>query len=168
MLAASPPLPPTAGLLASVAAWFWIDLTQVGHVAFLLIAHPPERRPGESPELLAARMRGLADALSLAEPATTLPDIGPRLYMHRESAAVLRLDGCDYLMHIPIGGEWARFVCDGGTVTLAVGLDPLPARSALTAVEPYITHGVTEGRLLLGKTRATRPWPHAGGGNAPT
>ncbi|MFG3409401.1 hypothetical protein [Streptomyces sp. NPDC048142] len=31
---------PSAGLLAPVAARFWIDPTKVGHVAFPLIAHP--------------------------------------------------------------------------------------------------------------------------------
>ncbi|MCP3821900.1 hypothetical protein NLX86_28550 [Streptomyces sp. A3M-1-3] len=157
MLTQPATITPSAGLLASVAAWFWIDPTKVGHVAFLLIAHPPGRRPGESPQMVEARMRGLADALTLAEPAALLPDIGPRLFMHRESDALLRLDGCDYLLHVPIGGGWARFVCDGGTVTVVVGLDPLPVSSSLEVVDAYITERATQGRLLLGKTRADRP-----------
>lgn len=145
---------PTAGLLASVAAWFWIDLTQVGHVAFLLLAHPPGRQPGDSPEMVEARMRGLAHALSLAEPSQPLPDVGARLFMYRDTDVLLSLDGCDYLLHVPIGGDWARFVCDGGTVTVTVGLDPLPAGSSIEVVDAYITRRVREGRLLLGKTRA--------------
>lgn len=156
MLADPRPVPPTAGLLASVAAWFWINLTEVGHVAFLLIAHPPERRPGDSAQLIESRMRGLARALSLAEPSEKLPDIGPRLSMHRESLAVLRLDGCGYRLHIPTGGEWARFVRGGGTVTVAVGLDTLPPHLALDAVEPYVSRSVTAGRLFLGKTRVAQ------------
>ncbi|MEU6573619.1 hypothetical protein [Streptomyces sp. NPDC046805] len=147
---------PTAGLIASVAAWFWIDLTHVGHVAFLLLAHPPERRPSDSPEAIEARMRGLAEALALAEPHKPLPDIGARLFMHRDADVLLSLDECDYLLHVPIGGEWARFVCNGGPVTVAVGLDPLPARSHLEVVEAYLTQRVRQGRLLLGKTRASR------------
>ncbi|WP_328437574.1 hypothetical protein OHA71_10635 [Streptomyces sp. NBC_00444] len=145
---------PTAGLLASVAAWFWIDLTQVGHVAFLLLAHPPGRQPCDSPEMVEARMRGLARALTLAEPSQPLPDIGARLFMYRDMDVLLSLDGCDYLLHVPIGGDWARFVCNGGTVTVAVGLDPLPARSRLEVVDEYVTRRVCESRLLLGKTRA--------------
>jgi hypothetical protein len=148
---------PTAGLLASVGAWFWIDVTQAGHVAFLLIAHPPERRPDESPQVIEARMRGLARALTLAEPHKPLPDIGPRLFMYRSADALLSLDDCDYLLRVPIGGDWARFVCNGGVVTIAVGLDPLPSESALAAVEAYITQQVTEGRLYLGKTCAEHP-----------
>ncbi|WP_409471922.1 hypothetical protein [Streptomyces sp. HC307] len=148
---------PSAGLLASVAAWFWIDVTQAGHVAFLLIAHPPERRPDESPQVIEARMRGLAHALTLAEPHKPLPDIGPRLFMYRSADALLSLDDCDYLLHVPIGGQWARFVCDGGTVTVVVGLDPLAPGSPIEAVDAYITQRVTEGRLLLGKTRAEHP-----------
>ncbi|MFC9913953.1 hypothetical protein [Streptomyces sp. NPDC059862] len=144
---------PTAGLIASVAAWFWIDLTRAGHVAFLLLAHPPGRQPGDSPEMIEARMRGLAQALTLAEPTEPLPDIGARLFMYRDADVLLSLDGCDYLLHVLIGGEWARFVCNGGTVTVMVGLDPLPARSPLEVVDAYITQRVRQGRLLLGKTQ---------------
>ncbi|KUL26652.1 hypothetical protein ADL12_32380 [Streptomyces regalis] len=148
---------PSAGLLASVAAWFWIDLTQAGHVAFLLIAHPPERRPDESPQEIEARMRGLADALTLAAPHKPLPHIGPRLFMHRSADALLSLDDCDYLLRVPIGGEWARFACAGGTVTIAVGLDPLGPGAPLAVVDAYVTERVIEGRLYLGKTRAEHP-----------
>ncbi len=110
-----------------------------------------------SPQVIEARMRGLARALALAEPHERLSDIGPRLFMHRSADAVLSLDGCDYLLRVPIGGDWARFVCAGGTVTLAVGLDPLPAGAPLQVVDAYLTQRVTEGRLFLGKTRAEQP-----------
>ncbi|WP_103534654.1 hypothetical protein [Streptomyces sp. SM11] len=157
MLTRPATIAPSAGLLASVAAWFWIDPTKVGHLAFLLIAHPPGLRPGESPQMVEARMRGLADALTLAEPTVLLPDIGSRLFMHQESDVLLRLDGCDYLLHVPIGGDWVRFVCDGGTVTVVVGPDPLPVSSSLEFVDAYVTERALQGRLRLGKTRAAPP-----------
>lgn len=62
MLIATAPVP-TAGLLASLAAWFWVDPAKVGHTAFLLLAHPPARRKGGSPESIEGHMRGLASAL---------------------------------------------------------------------------------------------------------
>ncbi|WP_443315328.1 hypothetical protein [Streptomyces sp. 8N616] len=102
--------------------------------------------------MIEARMRGLAQALTLAEPTATLPNIGPRLLMHRESDALLMLDDCEYLMRVPIGGDWARFVCSGGSVVVAVGLAPLPAHAPQDVVESYVVDRVAEGRLLLGKT----------------
>lgn len=101
-------------------------------------------------------MRGLADALALAEPAAVLPDIGPRLFMSAESEVVLRLDGCQYAMRARAEEGWRRFVNDGGTVAVAVGLDPLPTRAPRELVERYVVDRVTEGRLLLGKARAER------------
>ncbi|MFD5874076.1 hypothetical protein [Streptomyces sp. NPDC060322] len=162
-----PVLTPTAGLLASLAVWHWVDETVAGPVAFLLFAHLPPRLPGESLDVIEARMRGLSKSLGLASPDAPLPDIGDRLFMHRETDAALLLDGCDYFLHAPIGGEWARFVCAGGTVAVTVGLAPLPRHVAQEVVEAYLVERAVEGRLLMGKTRATDPWkPRAQSGAA--
>lgn len=146
---------PTPGLLASVSAFHWIDRTPPGHVAYLLITHPTERQEDDTPQVIEARMRGLAAALRLATAGPTLPDMGRRLHMHYESDVIMSLDGCPYDMRIPIGGEWARFVSGGGTVTVAIGLDPLPVKSPKTAVAAYVVNRWHTGRLLLGKARAT-------------
>lgn len=156
--------PPTAGLLASLGVWFWIDLTEAGHVAFVLRAHPPARRESESPESIEGDMRGLAAALSLAEPSARLPDIGPRLVVHGRSA-LLSLDGCQAALHVPVSAEWSGFVSVGAPV--AVGLDPLQPRTPFAAVRPYVSEGAQRGRLFLGKTRAEPAQRFIGEGGPP-
>ncbi|MEU5302208.1 hypothetical protein ACH4YO_23935 [Streptomyces noursei] len=132
-------------------------------MAFLLIAQPADRRPDESPHIIEARMRGLAAALMLDTSTAPLRDIGPRLTMHHESDAHLALDGCDYDLRVPIGGDWTRFVCDGGVVTVVVGLDPLPASSKRAVVAAYMSNGALTNRLLLGETHAARVSRSRGG-----
>jgi hypothetical protein len=149
---------PTAGLLASLALWHWVDETTEGPVAFLLIAHQPPRRPGDSLDVIEARMRGLSASLRLAPPDDPFPNIGDRLFMHRETDVALLIDGCDYFLHAPIGGPWARFVCAGGTVAITVGLAPLLPHVTQGVIEAYLAEQTVEGRLLMGKTRATDPW----------
>ncbi|WP_051778796.1 hypothetical protein [Streptomyces sp. NRRL S-241] len=157
---------PTAGLLASLGVWFWIDLTEVGHVAFLLLAHPPVRREGESPAVIESRMRGLASALELAHPSTQLPDIGPRLAVHGRYAA-LSLNGCQTAVCVPVSTEWSRFVTAGAPVAVAVGIDPLLPRTPFDAVRPYVSDGAQRGRLFLGKTRAEPSRKFIGVGGPP-
>lgn len=148
--------PPTAGLLASMATWFWVEPTQEGDVAFLLFAYRPERLADESVGEIQASMRGLAHALGLAEPNERMPDIGPRLFMHRCADALLSLDGTDYLLHVPIGGAWARFACAGGPVIVMVGLEPLSAGTPLAAVDAYIAEHTANRSLFFGMARADR------------
>ncbi|MFB7919314.1 hypothetical protein [Streptomyces sp. NPDC056061] len=157
---------PTAGLLASLGAWFWVDPTEAGLVAFLLFAHPPARREGESPGSIEGHMRGLALALELAHPSNLLPDIGPRLAVHGRSA-LLSLDGCRTSLHVPVTTEWSRFVTGGATVAVAVGLDPLLPRTPFAAARAYVSEGAQHGRLYLGKTRALPARRFTGAGGPP-
>ncbi|MBT2466548.1 hypothetical protein J7E97_01385 [Streptomyces sp. ISL-66] len=157
---------PTAGLLASLGVWFWIELTEVGHVAFLLLAHPPARRGGESVESIELSMQGLVSALTLAEPSAKLPDIGPRLVVHGR-AAILSLDGCSFVMRVPVSAEWAEFVTAGAPVVIEVGLDPLQPMTPFDALRPYVSEGARHGRLFLGKTRAEPPRRFIGAGGPP-
>ena len=140
---------PTADLLASLAVWHWIADTAAGPVAFLLLARPPSgRRP---PTTAAMLMRGLAASLRLAECSKRLPDVGPRLYI-RDLHAFLRLDRCEHLLHAPIGDIWSDFALAGGTVTVAVGLDPLRAQASKEVVQAYMAATARAGRLFMGKT----------------
>ncbi len=144
---------PTADLIASLAVWHWIAGTPAGPVAFLLLARPPSGRLG-SPAKAAIRMYGLAKSLRLAECSRRLPDIGPRLYI-RGLDAFLRLDRCEHLLHAPIGDLWGDFTLGGGTVAVAVGLDPLRARASKEVVQAYMAATARAGRLFMGKTRLT-------------
>lgn len=146
---------PSAGLIASLAAWHWIDETAAGSVAFLLLAHPTPTADVALDKVLWA-MRGVAACLALAECSTPLPDIGPRLHMDGRGV-FLRLDRCEYLLRLPIGGRWATFARAGGTVAVAVGLDPLPAHSPQDTVAAYMATSARVGRLYMGKTRAHTP-----------
>jgi hypothetical protein len=107
-----------------------------------------------SVEKAAMRMRGLAALLRLAECSRRLPDIGPRLYI-RDLDAFLRLDRCEHLLHAPIGDLWSDFALGGGTVAVAVGLDPLRARASKEVVQAYMAATARAGRLFMGKTRLT-------------
>lgn len=155
---------PTTALIASLAVWHWIAVTPAGQVAFLLLTQPAHA-PGSSLTKVAPHMRGLAASLGLVSCTDTLPDIGPRLFIEG-MGAFLRLDGCEYLLHVPVAGPWNEFAAAGGTVAVAVGLDPLPAHSPKELVEAYLTASARAGRLFLGKTAApTRPdQPVAAGG----
>lgn len=158
--------PPSAGLLASLGVWFWIDLTDAGHVAFLLLAHPPARRENETRESIEGAMRGLASALSLADASARLPDIGPRLVVHGRSA-FLSVDGCRATVHVPVSAEWSQFVSYGATVAVGVGLDPLAPRTSFDTVMPYVSEGAQHGRLFLGKTWAEPARRFTGAGGPP-
>lgn len=156
------PLPPTAGLLASVLVSAWVDITPPGAVAFLLLAHPPARRRGDSRSVIQAQMRGLGAALGLAPASEELPDMGSRLIVRGSTAAVLRIDRCAYVLRVPVPAAWARFVAGGGTVVVSVGLDALARGSDRGAVEEYLTESASTDRLLMGKAhvRPSGGWRH--------
>ncbi|WP_432110770.1 hypothetical protein [Streptomyces sp. YPW6] len=135
----------------------WLDVTPSGHVAFLLIAHPPARRGDKTPAAIETRMRGLAAALRLAPPSELLPDIGSRLRVHGQTAIILDIDRCDYRLRVPVGsGEWSRFVADGGPVAIALGLDELARGADFAGVEDYLALAAANDRLLMGKTYVRR------------
>jgi hypothetical protein len=146
------PRPPTAGLLAAVVTSTWIDRTPHGDAAFLLVAHPPDRRAAfASVDTVAPQMRGLGEALGLAVAAERLPFIGHRVTVHGDKAAV-RVDGCDYSLGATVGPRWGRFVADGGPIVIALGLDPLSHGADRATIEAYLGRCTLAGRLLLGIT----------------
>jgi hypothetical protein len=155
------PLPPTAGLLCSVAVSTWIDSTIAGHVAFLLIGRPPVPDPHTTPDTTELQMRGLAKGLGLAPPHALLPDLGTRLfpYESESTSVVITIDDCEHLMRVPIGGQWFRFVADGGPVVIALGFDRLKPDANREEVETFLADSAITGRLLLGKTHAKQPAP---------
>ncbi|GAA2070535.1 hypothetical protein GCM10009801_21350 [Streptomyces albiaxialis] len=150
------PTAPTPGLLCSVVTTTWIDVTPAGSVAFLLIAHPPPRRSGESAAALREDMRSLGTALGLVSSRCPLPDIGPRLTLHGGKAAI-RVDGCDFLLGTTIGATWSDFVAQGGPVVVSLGLAPLPVGADRDAVEAYIGECLATGELMLGAIMSTAP-----------
>jgi hypothetical protein len=125
-------------VIDATAAWSWLDRTGFGPVAFLLLVHPDP----EAGELLAR-------ALRLAPPSRRLPDIGERVTAAGAGHAVVRLDGCEHLMRVPVGERWA-FVRAGGPAAVLVGLAPLAREAPAAAVEPYLARTAMSGRLRLG------------------
>lgn len=126
-------------VIDATAAWSWLDRTGFGPVAFLLLVHP---------DPVAGEL--LARALRLAPPRRRLPDIGERVTVAGADHAVVRLDGCEHLMRVPVGEKWAGFVRAGGPTAVLVGLDPLAREAPAAAVEPYLARTATAGRLRLG------------------
>jgi hypothetical protein len=129
----------SAPVIDATAAWSWLDRTGFGPVAFLLLVHPDP----VAGELLARSLR-------LAPPSRRLPDIGDRVTVLGEGHAVVRVDGCEHLMRVPVGERWASFVRSGGPVALLVGLAPLARDAPAVAVAPYLVRSAQAGRLRLG------------------
>lgn len=144
--------PPTVDLLRSVLVSTWIDTTPHGHVAFLLVAHPPSSDLQGGGSLDTERkMRGLAACLSLAPPSALLPDIEGRLTMSGRTEVLVSIVGCGHDLRVPVGTQWGGFAAAGGPVVVVVGLDPLPGGADRRAVSAYLAEGARSGRLLLGR-----------------
>ncbi|MFD7169110.1 hypothetical protein [Streptomyces violascens] len=122
------PTPQLLRLLSTEGTHPWVASRPPRHHAYLLLTHPAGIRRCDN-ETIEARMRGLAAALQLTASDHSLHDIGDRLHLHNAADATLRLDGCPHQLHIPVDGHWARCVAAGGPVTVAVGLDALPAKT---------------------------------------
>ncbi|MFE0107108.1 hypothetical protein [Streptomyces sp. NPDC059009] len=144
---------PTPSLLASLSVAQWVDATPNGHVAFLLVTHPPKADTADVGSCIEASMRGLASELGLAPPSSLMPDVSNRLSIARDcimlSLAESRLTFCVSIRNT----EWGDFVRGGGPVAIVVGLDPLSPTTERTEINEYLATGATADRLLVGKAQ---------------
>ncbi|WP_434600106.1 hypothetical protein [Streptomyces sp. A5-4] len=147
----SPLTKPTSDLLTAISALQWIDDTTSGHVAFLLLTHPPSSCPSDPQEHLEAQMRGLAADLGLAAPSAQMPDIGTRLVAH-DADIRLCLPGSGLVLRVPVPAPaWSQFVLNGGPVAVVLGLDPFEPTSDRAQINDYLATRALCDRLLMGK-----------------
>ncbi|WP_053729163.1 hypothetical protein [Streptomyces sp. WM6378] len=147
------PTPQLLRLLASEGTHTWIATRPPHYHAYLLLTHPAGILRCDN-ETIEARMRGLAAALQLTASDHSLHDIGDRLHLHNAADVTLSLDGCPHQLLSPVDDSWARCVSAGGPVTVAVGLEALPAKASRAVVRDYCVNSWSAGRLLLGTTWA--------------
>lgn len=154
----TPLVPPTTMLLSSVTAVQWIERTASGHVAFLLVTHPPMDCVDRS-ATVADQMRGLAGSIGLAPPSEQMPDVSACLDVLDDGAVAFRL-ASDLAWRVPTpNGEWHEFVRHGGPIALIVGLDCLAPTTARPIIDAYLVANAECDRLLLGKAQYQRPAP---------
>ncbi|WP_431043189.1 hypothetical protein ACQUSR_15710 [Streptomyces sp. P1-3] len=134
----------TRKLIDSVAAWSWLETTEVGTAAFVLMARP---EPDE-------RMAALADGMGLVTPRRRLPSVGPRVVLRGLSYAAVRVDGCDHAIGVLVGERWSRFVAGGGPVVLMAGLRPLRRGATRDEVDAYVAAATIADRIRLGIAHA--------------
>ncbi len=145
----------TAGLPRRVATWTWMERTEVGRMAFLLITPPSPVPWGDTARDVERRMLRLAGALELDDPDRPLAYVGPRLTLGTGSDRVsVRLDDRGLGLRARVCAEWAAFVRGGGPVALLVGLDPLAPATTPEEVEEYLRTHTSSGRLRMGNTAA--------------
>lgn len=150
------------GLPRRVAAWTWLEATEVGRMAFLLIAPPAPLPWGSTAQEAERRMLRLATLLGLDEadrplvyvgPCVTLPAARPDADGGREALTV-RLGECGMGLRARACREWTDFARAGGPVALLAGLDPLAPDSTPDEVEEYLRTRTALGRLWMGTTAA--------------
>ncbi|MEE1802951.1 MULTISPECIES: DUF6415 family natural product biosynthesis protein [unclassified Streptomyces] len=145
---------PGPGFLSGCTTSTWIDVTPVGRTAWLLVGHPPPRRPTETAASIEAGLRAMASSLGLRPVADRVPSIGSRI---RIRSGIVALDyGHDhYLLRVSnISQEWKEHLGRGGQALLAVGLDPLPVGQGQAAVELYLQEATARQRILMGAAAA--------------
>ncbi|MFE0132951.1 hypothetical protein ACFWY6_15480 [Streptomyces sp. NPDC059037] len=148
-------------LLASLSAWTWIGADRAGQpLGIVLLAHPPARRRGETPESIEHDMRQLADALALVEADKPLTDSGPRVTRHPGARLLIHPAGSQYGIEIPTHPRLVRLLTDRNELAVALGLDPLVRGASQAAADQYIDTGLPRGRLMFGRA-CTAPSPLA-------
>ncbi|WP_261398791.1 hypothetical protein [Streptomyces misionensis] len=152
---------PTPGVIASLAVRPWIDHTAAGqNFAPMLITHPTPRRPDDTPEAIEAGMRGVAQALGAGRPDCFLPDVGPRVAIHR-GTVLIRFEGAPHLLTTR-APRWVQIVTGLGLVLLAVGFDPLSPGTHGAEVDEYIERAGKSDRIRFAGARvahSARHWP---------
>ncbi|MEV6836750.1 hypothetical protein AB0N17_19960 [Streptomyces sp. NPDC051133] len=160
------PIVPTPGVIASLGIRPWIDHTAAGqHFAPMLITHPTPRRDDDTPEAIEARMRGVAQALGAGRPDRELPDVGPRVAIHR-GVVLVRLDGTPHALTAR-APRWGQIITGLGLVLLAVGLDPLSPGAHGAEVDEYIERAGATGRIRFAGARVARDARHWPGVESP-
>ncbi|GAA2441685.1 hypothetical protein [Streptomyces macrosporus] len=144
-----------AGLPRRVATWTWLERTEVGRMAFLLVAPPAPVPWGDTAGDVERRMLRPAAALELDGPDRPLVYVGPRLALGADRDRVsVRLDERGLGLRARVCAEWAAFARGGGPVALLVGLDPLAPAATPEDVEEYLRTRAARGRLRMGNTAA--------------
>ncbi|MEN2420965.1 hypothetical protein AABB02_23100 [Streptomyces rimosus] len=147
------PAVPGPGFVAGLVVSTWLDTASpAGNVAWMLIAHPPPRRPGETPERIENCLRGVADALGLRTASEHVPVIGDRLSV-RGPHLVLDYGHPDFCLRVPRPStRWAEHVLRDGHVCLVLGLDAIAPGAGPDAIERYLHRATAHGRALIGAT----------------
>jgi hypothetical protein len=160
------PVAPTAGLIASLGVRPWIDHTADGrNFAPALITHRPGRRDSDTPEVIEARMMGVADALGAVPGDRPLPDVGQRVRVHR-GVVLVRLDGTPHALSVR-APRWGQIITGLGLVLLAVGLDPLSPGAYGAEIDEYIEHAGASGRIRFAGARVALGARHSRGAEPP-
>ncbi|KAA6214786.1 hypothetical protein CP973_37760 [Streptomyces albofaciens JCM 4342] len=156
MVSAARPVP-GPGFVAGLVVSTWLDtVSPVGAVAWLLIAHPPPHRPGETVERVESCLLGMADGLGLRAAAGRVPDIGERLSV-RGPHLVLDYGHRDFCLRVPRpSARWTEHALGGGHVCLVLGLDPIGSGKGPDVIEPYLRRATAHDRAFIGATAVRR------------
>ncbi|KEF06216.1 MULTISPECIES: hypothetical protein [Streptomyces] len=157
MVIAVPPVPGPA-FVGGVVVSTWLDAAPpTGLVAWMLIAHPPPRRPGESVERIETSLLGMAGGLGLRAASGRVPNIGDRLTV-RGPHLVLDYGHPDFCLRVPRPTvRWAEHVLGGVPVCLVIGLDAIASGAGRDAIEGYVDRSTARDRAYMGATAVCRP-----------
>ncbi|MFE4910430.1 hypothetical protein ACFRCX_02535 [Streptomyces sp. NPDC056652] len=143
---------PGAGFVAGCVVSTWLDVTPAGPVAWLLLGHPPPRRPGETAGNVEAGLRSVAAAMGLRRAVGTVPYVGERLLI-RGPITALDYGHHDCLLRLPDPGpRWRAHLTGGGLACITLGLDSMPLGASRDAIGMYIRRSASAGRALVGAT----------------
>ncbi|WP_030678991.1 hypothetical protein [Streptomyces rimosus] len=144
---------PGAGFIAGLVVSTWLDAASpVGSMAWILIAHPPPRRPGESTEGIETSLRSMADALGLRAASGRIPVVGDRLSA-RGAHLVLDYGHPEFCLRVPRpSARWTEHALGGGHVCLVLGLDAIAPGAGPDVIERYLCRATARDRILLGAT----------------
>ncbi|MEN3585319.1 hypothetical protein AAH978_14335 [Streptomyces sp. ZYX-F-203] len=145
---------PEMGLLTGLSTWTWPGTTPDGrHVAHVLLAHRPSRASHDTPAVIEARMRHLAECLGgLARAEDPVPDLHGRLKIIG-SQMLLHFPGARWGLRLPTHPSWTRLVHDAGHAALILGLDPLWQSADASRLDTYLGAALVADRLLFGFAR---------------
>ncbi|KOT88920.1 hypothetical protein ADK86_31020 [Streptomyces sp. NRRL F-5755] len=156
MVTAVRPVPGPA-FVAGVVVSTWLDAAPpAGLVAWMLIAHPPPRRPGESVERIETSLLGMAGGLGLCAASGRVPDIGDRLTV-RGPHLVLDYGHPDFCLRVPRPTvRWIEYALGGGQVCLVLGLDAIGPGAGPEAIDRYLHRVTARDRALVGAPAVRR------------
>ncbi|MER8042604.1 hypothetical protein [Streptomyces sp. NPDC094032] len=153
----SPPIRavPGLGFVAGCVISTWIDAATLATrtpVAYILIAHVPPRRPGETTESIEEGLMGMVDGMKLRPASERVPITGARLGI-RGPFVALDYGNPGGTIRLPRTEEaWRAHALRGSPVCIAVGLDPIPPGASQDTVGDYLARVSAADRLYLGAT----------------
>ncbi len=148
---------PGPGFVAGLVVSTWLDTASpAGNVAWMLIAHPPPRRPGETVERVEGCLLGMANGLGLCAASGRVPDIGDRLTV-RGPHLVLDYGHPDFCLRVPRPTvRWVEYALGGGQVCLVLGLDAIGPGAGPEAIDRYLHRVTARDRALVGAPAVRR------------